>query len=42
MTPMDIFWMVGWFAVGLFVFQIKGIKGAFKEISDLCPIILFF
>ena len=33
--------MVGWFGVGLFVFQIKGIKGAFKEISDLCPIILF-
>ena len=41
MTPMDIFWIVIWFVVGLFVFQIPGIKGAFKEISDLYSIIPF-
>ena len=39
MTPMDLFWMVGWFLLGLVVFQVRGIKRIFGDISDLYSIL---
>lgn len=35
MTIIDVFWAVGWFVVGLVVFQIKGIKSLFDTITGI-------
>lgn len=37
-TLIDRVWILIWFIVGLFVFQIKGIKGTFEEISGLLSV----
>jgi len=42
MTPMDIFWVFGWFVVGLVVFQIRGIKHFFTMISSLFSLLFLF
>ena len=41
MTAMDILWVIGWFLAGLVVFQVRGIKGYWGEISDLSSILGF-
>jgi hypothetical protein len=33
MMATDIFWAIGWFVVGLSVFQIKGLKSLFDTIT---------
>ena len=35
MTPMDLLWIGWWFVVGLFVFQMRGIKRIMEDISGL-------
>jgi len=35
MTFIDVFWAIGWFIVGLVVFQIKGIKNFFDIITGI-------
>jgi len=35
MTIIDVFWAVGWFVVGLVVFQIKVIKSLFDTITGI-------
>jgi len=42
MTPMDIFWIFGWFTVGLVVFQVRGIKSFFGGVSSLFSLLSLF
>ena len=35
MTFTDVLWAIGWFVVGLFVFQIKGIKSFFDIVTGM-------
>ncbi len=41
MTPLDILWMCCWFIVGLFTFQIRGIRSFWEEISDFSDVLTY-
>jgi len=42
MTIIDFLWTLGWFLVGFWTFQVKGVKKAFTGISTFFSIIALF
>lgn len=42
MSLMDVLWIIGWFFVGLFTFQVKGIKWFFSTISIIASLLSLF